>query len=289
MGRFLLNDTRQTHYLHLCPFIFLTWVFKENEKRGQAFVLTSWKLFLLNAVLCFSAVAIYNLWEYACQKKLVALSACHNLYRQSMWSEALLINTSCLFLFSDSDRSRVHPLTRYLACDGRQQNPPFSFSQGKYHLSVLSPVYPHRHTLKHMADSGTAVLPATSSLSFPPLVSMETSFQSWLVSDRCESAQTKKGRGGRGGWGVSLCLNMTTRTLQALVTPRWSKCPTIHAFRCEKERIKMSLFETCGRQCGQPYWYCTGASIFFPPPFLYSSITKEHHLISMLVVHFKAH
>lgn len=49
----------------------------------------------------------------------------------------------------------------------------------------------------------------------PTLVSMETSFQSWLIPDRCESAQTKKG----GVVGVSLCLNMTKRTLWALCSP----------------------------------------------------------------------
>lgn len=66
---------------------------------------------------------------------------------------------------------------------------------------LLSPVYPHIRTSTRW---NTWLIQDCCSASniitlLPTLVSMETSFQSWLVADRCESAQTKKGRGGRGG------------------------------------------------------------------------------------------
>lgn len=161
--------------------------------------ISAWEL----VVKClFFCAAIYNLnmWECACHKKPVAFSACHNLYRQSV----LLINTSCL-IFSSHLTGHIFSLwldESYLACSARQPNYP-SFLERKYHLFLslfVSCIPTQTHTETH-GWFGTAVLPATSSLSFPPL-------SPWRQASRAGWFQTvvNQHRLKREGEGGSLCV-----------------------------------------------------------------------------------
>lgn len=151
---------------------------------------------------------IYNLntWECACHNKLFALSACHNPYHQSMCRHSYVsIQAVCfpprIWQVTKSPNDWMKAMLRAML--DNQITPLFEM-ENLISLSLLSPVYPHIHRNTHW---NTWLIRDCCSASniitlLPTLVSMETSFQSWLVSDRCESAQTKKGRGGEG----SLCV-----------------------------------------------------------------------------------
>lgn len=145
----------------------------------------------------FLCAATYNLniWEYGCLKKLVSLSACHSLSHQSTLSMALPISTSCSSFYLNVTChiwSRGWIKSR-LVCSARRPNYS-SFEEGKYNLVSCIPTQTHTlWTTWLIRDCCSASNIITL---LPTLVSMETSFQSWLAPDRCESAQTKKGRGG---------------------------------------------------------------------------------------------
>lgn len=157
------------------------------------------------------------MWEYLCQMKLVALSACHNLYCQSHLSMALLINTSCLSFTSD--------LKHHDPLNATEKKPPWHvvldnkitllLKRKKNLICLFVSCIPHIHTQTHIVTHGwfgTAVLPATSSLSFLPL-------SPWRQASRAGWLQTVVNQHRlktEDGEGVSLCLNMTERTLWAL-------------------------------------------------------------------------
>lgn len=135
--------------------------------------------------------------------KLVALSACHNLYCQSHLSMALLINTSCLSFTSD--------LKHHDPLNATEKKPPWHVvldnkitlllkRKKKSNLSVCLLYTTHPHTNTHCNTWLIRYCCSASNIItlLPTLVSMETSFQSWLAPDRCESAQTKNGRWGGG-------------------------------------------------------------------------------------------
>lgn len=74
----------------------------------------------------------------------------------------------------------------------------------------------------------------------PTLVSMETGFQSWLIPDRCESAQTKKGGGERG----SLCVYTWLkehRELAVIPALRWTRCAAACTHECENGNWKILM------------------------------------------------
>lgn len=100
-----------------------------------------------------------------------------------------------------------------LTCSARQRNYLLFLETKVSSLSLFASCIPTRaHTETH-GWFGTAVLPATSSLSFPPL-------SPWRQASRAGWFQTvvNQHRLKREGEeeGVSLCLNMTKRTLWAL-------------------------------------------------------------------------
>lgn len=153
-----------------------------------------------------------------CCKKLVAFFACHNLCHQSWWAWRYL-STQALWFLLRFDRSRIQPLTGkkkkaiLLTCSARQRNYLLFLETKVSSLSLFASCIPTRaHTETH-GWFGTAVLPATSSLSFPPL-------SPWRQASRAGWFQTvvNQHRLKREGEeeGVSLCLNMTKRTLWAL-------------------------------------------------------------------------
>ena len=127
----------------------------------------------------------------------------------------------------------------------------------------MSAVYPHKHTHTETHGwIGTAALPATSSLSFPPLSPWRQASRAGWLQTVVNQHRLKKGRGGEeedeeeeeeegGGGGVSLCLkNMTKRTLRApryLPPPQREGDQRIRAFRREETSrnilIQASMFQ----------------------------------------------
>lgn len=137
---------------------------------------------------------------------------------QSMVSTALLIDTSRLLLSPDLT-GHVWLTKSYLACSARQPNYPSFEKENIISVSVcLLCTHTNTHAETH-GWFGTAVLPATSSLSFPPLSPWrQASRAGWLQTVVNQHRLKREGErgGGGGGGGVSLCLNMTKRTLWAL-------------------------------------------------------------------------
>lgn len=160
-------------------------------------------------MLLFFCVANYNMWECACHKKSVAPLACHSLYSQSVLSMTLSIQAGSfpprIWQVTHLSSNQIKAALHYVR--DNKNNPSLEVKQ---HPSV-SPVSTHWNTWLIWNCCSTSNIITL----LPTLVSMETSFQSWLIPGRCESAHTKKGGGAR----VSLCSSMSRRTLWALCSP----------------------------------------------------------------------
>ena len=146
------------------------------------------------------------------------------------------------------DRSRSYPVTEKATFRSLLDNQnTFIFEKENMMLFLFLsciPTHPHKYTHTHTHTHwNTWLIRDCCSASniitlLPTLVSMETSFQSWLVPDRCESAQTKKGRGGRGLFVFKHDRKKRCELCVILVPAlRWSESPAIHAYRCEKESV----------------------------------------------------
>lgn len=156
--------------------------------------------------LCLS-VPLSIIWicenMHVTKKKLVAFCACHDLYHQSALSVVLLTDVSCLFFSSDLTGPRVILWQKLpLALHSARQLNYSSFA--KYNL-FPSPclLYTHTSTETHTETHGwleTAVLPATSSLSFPPLSPWrQASRAGWLQTVVNQHRQKGKRRERRRG------------------------------------------------------------------------------------------